>query len=370
MKKNLLLVLAAICFLILSCQRGQAPEAKKEVPTQKDQAVQAQSVETKSEAQSKQQVQQSASREQTKKEKGEPPALQQSPLTEEEQKLLDQIGENVLIAPTEYFESQEDAIPYLKILLGTDHKSIRLYKGYEALSDEKRKQDYDVAMSKAIAALDPRTEEGLRLLIEALKTKKEYPRSLAVAARGAKVSQDKSVVPLLRQVLKSPASGVRLEAAGSLLALGDADNALPVLDELTKEGLTSALGFIYHGMQGTKWEQRGIESIRKALTYDNYESKALAALFLIGLTKRGLIKEDTNRLEDILIKISEAILEKKTWPTSGHGYSDHRALATIILAFQELGSKIAIPTLKRISEHPDASFLQRRADEAIKLLSN
>jgi len=140
-------------------------------------------------------------------------------------------------------------------------------------------------------------------------------------------------------------------------------------DELIKEGATSALGFIYHDMQGKKWEQKGIDSIKKALTYDNNESKALAALFLIGLTQRGTIKEDITRLEDILIKISEDILRKKSWPISSHGYSDHRALETVILAFGELKSKRAIPVLKRISEHPDASYLKRRAEVAIKYLS-
>jgi hypothetical protein len=103
--------------------------------------------------------------------------------------------------------------------------------------------------------------------------------------------------------------------------------------------------------------------------YDNNESRALAALFLIGLTKRGMIKEDTDRLGDILIKISEDILSKKTWPISSRGYSDHRALNTIMLAFGELESKRAIPVLRRISEHPDASYLKKRAGETIKYLS-
>jgi len=385
MKKRLILSMILLPFLILSCQKSQPPAARKEVQTQREEATQPQSVEQKTEDQSKPQIQQPAPREpkgqselQVQLPKPQNPerereevslASQPNPLTEEEQKLVDKIGKNILIAPTEYFDSQEDAVQYLRVLLKGDHRNIRLYKGYEALSEDKRKQDYDEAMSKTLAALNPKTKEGLQFIIGVLRKKRDYPMSLAEAAKAVKVSQDKSVIPLLRQVVKSPSLKVRLEAAGSLLALGDAETALPVLDELTKEGATSALGFIYHDMQGKKWEQRGIESIRKALTYDNNESKALGVLFLIGLTQRGTIKEDIRRLEDILIKISEDILDKKNWPISSRGYSDHRALETVILAFGELESKRAIPVLRRILEHPDASYLTRRAEETIKYLS-
>ncbi len=335
-----------IGFLYSGCQKSKEPEQKKDLRVQKEEV------------------------KQPEEGKGDDSSvLPPSPLTEEEQKLLDKIGDNILIAPTAYFDSQDDAAPYLRILLKRDHRNIRLYRGYEALSEDKRKQDYDEAMSKAVAVLDPKTKVGLQLIIEVLKTKREYPVSLSEAARAVKGSQDKSVMPLLRQVVKSPSLKVRLEAGVSLLALGDAETALPVLDGLTKEGATSALGFIYHDMQGKKWEQRGIESIKKALAYDNNESKALGVLFLIGLTQRGVIKEDTRRLEDILIKISEDILDKKNWPISSRGYSDHRALETVILAFGELKSKRAIPVLRRILEHPDVSYLKRRAEETIKYLS-
>jgi hypothetical protein len=308
---------------------------------------------------------------QPKKGKGDNSSvLQSTPLTEKEQKLLDKIDDNILKTPsTAYFNSQDDAAPYLRILLKRDHRNIRLFRGYEALSEDERKQGYDEAMSKAVTALNPKTKEGLQLLIEVLKTKREYPISLTAAAGVVSRSQDKSVIPLLRKVAKNPSLEVRYIAGSSLLVLGDADTALPVLDELTKEGATSALGFIYHNMQGKIWQQKGLESIRRALTYDNNESKALAALFLIGLTKKGIIKEDNRRIEDILIKISEVILNKKTWPISRHGYSNHRALNTIILAFGELKSKRAIPVLRRISVHPDASYLKRRAEETIEYLS-
>ncbi len=372
--KQLIVFLFLIPFIFVtclsvSCQKSQPPEAKKEVQAQKQEIKESQTIEPKSEDQLKQQARKVNSQKPEGEKKQGSLASQPNPLTEDEQKLVDKIGKNILIAPSEYFDSQDDAAQYLKILLKGNHRNIRLYKGYEALSEDEKKRDYDEAMSKTVMALNPETKEGSQFIIEVLRTKKDYPMSMAEAAKAVKASQDKSVIPLLRQVVKTPSLKVRLEAGGSLLALGDADTALPVLDELTKEGATSALGFIYHDMQGKKWEQKGIESIKKALTYDNNESKALAALFLIGLTQRGIIKEDITRLEDILIKISEDILRKKNWPISSHGYSDHRALETVILAFGELKSKRAIPVLKRISEHPDASYLKRRAEETIKYLS-
>jgi TPP-dependent indolepyruvate ferredoxin oxidoreductase alpha subunit len=237
--------------------------------------------------------------------------LQPSPFTEEKQKLLDKIDDNILKAPTAYFDSQEGAAPYLRILLKGDHRNIRLYRGYEALSEDCRKQDYDEAMSKAVTVLDPKTKAGLQLLIEVLKTKREYPVSLAQAANAVNRSQNNSVIPLLREVVKNPSLEVRYAAGNSLLVLGDVDTALPVLDELTKEGVANALYTVYHNMQGKKWERRGIESIRKALTYDNNESKARAVLYSIRLTKRGAIKEDLSKLENIFIKISQDILNKK-----------------------------------------------------------
>ena len=269
-------------FLCASCQRVKEPSEKKATQPRSEELKQGPSAtekvrEKRPEGPS---IPQTAKIETQKKPNDIP-----SPLTEEEQKLLDQIGENVLIAPTEYFESQEEASPYLRVLLKGNHRNIKLYKGYEALSDEKRKQDYDVAMSKAIAALNPKTEEGLRLLIEALKTKKEYPRSLAVAARAVKVSKDKSVIPLLRQVAKSPSSIVKLEAAGALLILGDADTALPVLDALVEQGKSvGALYYLFRG-PGKIIDERGYKIVEKALNSPKSEVKISAVKLLLDAKK-------------------------------------------------------------------------------------
>ncbi|HHN63970.1 MAG TPA: HEAT repeat domain-containing protein [Nitrospirae bacterium] len=199
---------------------------------------------------------------------------------------------------------------------------------------------------------------------------------------------DREVVPLLRRYvryewprqyyasedeeyvrqIKRYNERVRLKAAAALLALGDADTALPVLEELAKEGKTAALGYIFHNMIGTKWQARGIAIIRKALEYKNNESKALAALFLIRLTKEGYVKEDLNKLKEVLINLSEDILEKKKWDINIHGYNDRRVLGTVITALKELKSKEAIPVLERIANHPDASYLKQWVNEAIEAI--
>ncbi len=373
-----ILLLFFASFLFASCQRVKEPQEKK--------AAQPRSEELKQEPSATEKVREKRPEgpsitETAKIDTQKKPNDVPGPLTEEEQKLLDQIGENVLIAPTEYFESQEDAIPYLKILLKTHHKRIRLYKGYEALSDEKRKQDYDVAMSKAIAALNPRTEEGLRLLIEVLKTKKEYQRSLAVAARAAKVSKDKSVIPLLRQVAKSPSSRVRLEAGGSLLALGDADTALPVLDELAeKEGYVQALYYLFNA-PGKIIDERGYNIVEKALNNPRAEIR-ISATKLLWESKK--IKKE--KAEEIALGILEDLRSKTLkdygwetipeWPPTRDmpGVkvydSDCRACDYTIQLLSRMKSSKAIPALQFIRYNNTEWWYvcKRGAKEAIEAI--
>jgi len=58
-------------------------------------------------------------------------------------------------------------------------------------------------------------------------------------------------------------------------------------------------------MDGKKWEREGIKSIKEALTYENKESKALAALFLIQLTNKGRLSEDLGKIEKMLLEMFE-----------------------------------------------------------------
>ena len=69
----------------------------------------------------------------------------------------------------------------------------------------------------------------------------------------------------------------------------------------------------------------------------------------------------------MLLDTFKGILNKPKWDKSPESeYSDYRALESIILALEELNSKKAIPFLKRLKEHPEASYLKSNSIEAIK----
>jgi HEAT repeat protein len=191
--------------------------------------------------------------------------------------------------------------------------------------------------------------------------------------RALRYPGDEELIPLLREFATHPNSSVRLLVAEALLDLEDSNTALPILDEVTRQGYTAALGYIFDTMKGKDWEQKGIASFRKALTYDNNESKALGALFLIRLSNKGRIKEDLGEIESILLEILESILEKQKWdrPIKGEGYSDRRVVDIIVPALRELKSHKSIPLLKRLLVHPEASSSVRRSAEwAIKQIES
>lgn len=286
------------------------------------------------------------------------------PLTEEEQKFVENISDDLLMTP-EALKTEKTARKYIKILLKGEHRTIRWSRA--AGSENNQKQYYSDVMATALSKLNPKNKESLDLIIEVVKTKREYPKVLAEAANALGKSGDKRVVPLLQDIVKNQNADTKLNAGRALLLFGNIDTALPVLDELSKEGHTAALGSIFHNMQGKEWQQRGVGIIRKALSYNNNESKALAALFLVGLSKKGLIDDDLHKYEDMLLAMLEDVLNKKKWdkPVKGEGYSDHRALETVILALTELKSVRAIPLLKRLKIHSEASYLDRRAVDAI-----
>jgi HEAT repeat protein len=344
MKKKLLLVMAVVGFLIVYLEWGQALGEEKKSPTQ-----------NKSQA---------------------------STLTEQEQKDFEKFG-GEWVSPA-VFKSEREAIKYLKILLKGNEKTIRWYQNWELLDkdretrEKEKKQNYGENIATALHAIDTKTnKEGLRLAIEVLKTKREYPEALEGAAkairRALRYSGDEELIPLLREVATHPNSLVRLFVAEALLDLGDSNTALPILDEVTRQGYTTALRFIFDTMKGKDWEQKGIASFRKALTYDNNESKALSALFLIRLTNNARIKEDLGKIESMLLEMFESILNKQKWdePINGKGYSDLRAVETIIPALKELKSQKAIPLLKRLLVHPETGgTIRRSAEWAIKQIES
>jgi hypothetical protein len=101
-----------------------------------------------------------------------------------------------------------------------------------------------------------------------------------------------------------------------------------------------------------------IDSLRKSLNDQNYEIRAKAIYKLIKLKKERKIHDDNKKFLGIIFNIGNEILAKDTWDDEVLGYSAHRALNTLVSAIWKLDSVKALPLLKRISEHPEASFLE------------
>jgi hypothetical protein len=352
-----------LALTILGLSQGQAQTEAIKQPS---------SVESRSEGQSKQQMQRPAT--QAKGEVKEASSVSQvGPLTEEEQKAFEKSAGPGWQGPG-VFKTQEEAIKYLKILVKGDEKTIRWFQEADMRA---RKNLYDSHLAIALSAIDTgRSREAFNLAVEVLKNKRDYPKALGGAARavgkGLKDPGDEQVIRLLREFSTYPDSTVRLFVGEALVKAGDSNTGLQILDDVTKEGTTAALGFIFETMDGKKWEGEGVESIKKALTYENKESNALAALFLIQLTNKGRLKEDLGKIENMLLEMFESILNKQKWdePIQGKGYSDGRTVGIIIIAFQTLKSRNAIPLLKRLLTHPQRSYLGRRAEEAIRQIES
>lgn len=291
------------------------------------------------------------------------------PLTEEDQKFVENVAGDLLMTP-EALESRASAKKYIEILLKGNHKSIRWSRS--AGSEDKQKSYYDETMAAALSKLDPQNIESINIVVRVINTRSEYPKALAEAASLLGGSGDNRAEPLLEQLVKNNNSDVRLSAGQALLLLDCADTALPVLDSLIRQGHTAALGSIFHNMIGKQWQQRGLESIKNALSYDNEESKILAALFLIRLTKNGIAKENVSKLEKVIFKTAESIINKNKLDKAeaGNGKSDYLALESAIIAFRETSSQKAIPLLERLREHPDASYLKKYATDALKELES
>jgi len=286
MKKILSLAIAVICLLFLSCQRSQPPEAKKEVQVQKEEIKQPPLVESKSLDQTKRKVKESIPQEPKKEEKETSLAKQPSPLTEEEQREFEKLGGSWVTSNV--FKTEKEAVRILRILVKGNEKTIRWYQetrltasGNEQEEQKTRKIVYSEDLATALSAVNTRTnKEGLDLAVQVLKTKRDYPAALSRAALVVKFAHDPSVIPLLREIANYSVPSVRLQVAGSLLSLGDADTALPVLDELAeKEGYTGALYYLFSA-PGKIIDERGYRILEKALNNQKAEVKISATKLL------------------------------------------------------------------------------------------
>lgn len=173
---------------------------------------------------------------------------------------------------------------------------------------------------------------------------------------------------------------IKLEAAGSLLALGDADTALPMLDELAKGGNTYAIPYLFKsgwGKPWTFWDERGLEIIKRALNYPEIEIKAEAALFLsqIGIEKQKAEEVALTIVEDLKDKTAKDYrlpidkVPTRLTPEGDQFYDAKVACDYAIEALSNMKSEKIVSTLRMISKNNTEWWnvcWKRPADEALK----
>jgi len=359
---TIILILTFMFFSFTSFLRAKETEVKKEVQIQKDEIKQAQvAIPQKS----KQGAKGSLSKE-------------PSPLTEEEQREFEKFAGPGWQGPG-VFETKEEAIKYLKILVKGDEKTIRYFQQADKVY---RKYGYDTHLAIALSAIDTgKSREAFNLAVEVLKTKRDYPEALAEAAMQVKFRKDPSVIPLLREVVESPNPSVRLQAAGSLLSLGDGDTALPVLDELAdKEGDVKALYYLFNASEKIK-DARGYKILEKALNNPRAEIRIAATKPLLESKK---IKKE--KAEEIALGILDSLKARTIkdygyetipeWPPNTNTQSDKlfssdcRACDYTINLLSELKSSKAIPLLVSVRDQNTKWWFvcKRGAKDAIKTI--
>ncbi|MEW6109776.1 MAG: HEAT repeat domain-containing protein [Nitrospirota bacterium] len=231
--KEIIVVLSTLIlasFLFASCQKAKEPENQKETRIQQTQKEEA-----------KQQPSEQKPGDQAKEETYND--MKDSPVTPAEQKKVEAKFKGEIFR--EDFKNDKEIIEYLQILMKGNHRSFYLKtpdKPGAREGEPLSRFQYGDVIRILLSYL--KIKDAFPFAVEILKTKKDYPEAMAMAAKAVKFAQDKSVIPLLREVAKHPDPTVRLEAAGSLLVLGDADTALPVLDALAEE--EGSVGALYY----------------------------------------------------------------------------------------------------------------------------
>lgn len=342
MKKTsiILSVLILISILFTSCQKAKEPEQKKEAETQqpiqqtqveevKQGAAETKPLETKPEDQPKQE--QPTDTPGAKEEKKETSKeIKPSPLTEEEQRFLWKM-EGAWNTPN-VFKTKQEAMKYLRILLKGDHANIIPFdpksENYSEFGDDGQRGVHADLICTAIHALVIKQKEQKRmdkkafeLVLEVLKKKKDYPKTYACASKyigwhaameGGMEEKATEAIPLLKEGIKHSDPKVRLQAAGSLLALGEPDIALPVLDELARQGEVEALPLLFEpDKDGVVrwselkfWNERGLEIMKKAIDYPSDEVKGWAATALVSLNI------DKDKAEKVALNIVKKLMNK------------------------------------------------------------
>ena len=292
-----------------------------------------------------------------------------SPLTDEEEKLVEKIGTSGFQTP-EAFSSGDEAKRYLRALLKGDYLSIRWYQNYRAKYNtplEELKTMYDGSIETVISAIGPDRKGGFDLIVEVLKTRQGYPLAMAAAAKTIKMFKDKNTILLLRDTVKNPNPTVRLEAAGALLLLGDADTALPVLEELTeKEGYVGSLYYLYSA-PGKIIDERGYKIVEKALSNPRAEVRISAVKLLLDAKK--IKKEQAGEIAlEILDKLKNNTLKDYGLTYNPKGVADIIPLPGSTTDVQQAEKRFRSDS--RACDYTIAMFKNIKNKKALSLLKN
>ncbi len=301
--------------------------------------------------------------------------------------------------------SPEDALMSLRILAQGDPETIKYYKEYETSGsrplnvDRETLYQMDVCSTVKILAKEKNKEvfnaseknkEAYDLILQIIEKKNKYHRAQACAIRAIMVygrfssgrwHGDKRSIPVLKKLINNEYTDIRLYTAGTLLSLGEADIALPVLEGFVKEAgpeqSISALSLLFSPEQKALkgsirtvlsdtrlFDERGKDILVSALNNSNDEVKSFAALRLEGM---GI---ETRLVEDTALKILERLKNRKRrdYKELQALESDRRAGYQAINLLGELKSTAGIDVLKRYIDNTEDPALKKRAELVLNAL--
>ncbi len=229
--------------------------------------------------------------------------------------------------------------------------------------------------------------DAYNLILQVIETKTEYPGVVACAVlaisrygefKEGKWYGDRRSIPVLEKILNDNEPEVRLQAAGTLLALGRADIALPVLEKFAKSGIKESVEVFKKLFQpeeieinGRKrivlsktrmWDEKGKDIIINALDYPWDEVNALAALILVNMQAEQQSAETTainilKRLKNMNIRDYK---KAEVWE------SDRNAGLLSIAVLEKGKTRKGISFLKDFTENNDDVVLNKNAELALK----
>jgi len=313
-------------------------------------------------------------------------AFTKGAITEKDQKVVDDLTEGALVTPN-IFRTESGALKYVKILLKGDHNSFRYFRTMK--TEVERKTGYDEAMESALSWLKPKKKEEFNVIVEILKTKRDYPKTVAEAALLISFTKDRSVLPFLLELTKHPDARVRCATASSLYDLGDAETAMPIFKELIDtDASIDAMHALIDWRTGNTIrlkDERGYSILVNALNNKIistrveaakllYKSKRIpkekAKLIAINtlssykpMKSYGVMFDPNKEFRTIIMVPGSGVkdLEK----ASREWNMDQRAYHGAIFLLRDLKDKETIPVLQKFAKQTDDSL---HAKDAMKVI--